>query len=186
MGILNIPKVSFQRHQTYNSAYMILFYRSICFSIKLKTLGIYIFWKQYALERHAWSAPPTTSITPQATRPPAFPVFLLPSSASPVPLKMIYAQFSCALGKRGFFKTHVPRSSEPAWITIARPAMSLEKRLSQLCQNNRTHLSPPSPRVRSVSTRSMLVSPKRGVAMFPKSPAWLSLGSQERITWNEF
>ena len=33
--------------------------------------------------------------------------------------------------------THVPRSSEPAWITIARPAMSLEKKLSQLCQNNR-------------------------------------------------
>ena len=29
----------------------------------------------------------------------------------------------------------------------------------------------------------MLVSPKIGVAMLPRSPAWLSFSSQERITW---
>ena len=40
-----------------------------------------------------FSSSPWSSMTPQATRPPAFPVFLLPSSASPVPLQVTSLRF---------------------------------------------------------------------------------------------
>ena len=47
-----------------------------------------------------FSSSPWSSMTPQATRPPAFPVFLLPSSASPVPLEVTSLTFrSCYAGQ---------------------------------------------------------------------------------------
>ena len=148
-------------------------------------------------------------MTPQATLPPAFPVALLPSSASPVPLQVAGFDFgiNCRKLREALSNTQIPkwskeeaytpRSSAPAWMTMARPAMSLHIRNQRIRSSGtpinssaamvefqliKTDLTPPSPRVRILSTWSMLVSPKIGVAMFPRSPAWLSFSSQERIT----
>ena len=155
------------------------------------------------------SSSPWSWITPQATRPPALPVFLLPSSASPVPLRVKSLKFGIwYAGQLSLIESWMMRISlkyeRNLHAKVVRPSVDhdgptgnvpkhwksadLDFRSSgrYICFISRlikTDLTPPSPRVRILSTRSMLVGPKRGVAMFPRSPAWLSLASQERITW---
>ena len=67
-----------------------------------------------------------SEMTPHATRAPAFPVALLPSSSAPVPLKIWNSLWlSFHVRCKNSQLTHRPRSSVAACITMARSAMSL-------------------------------------------------------------
>ena len=155
-----------------------------------------------------FSSSPWSSMTPQATRPPAFPVFLLPSSASPVPLQETNLKFGIwyagklsliaswiswisilesisQIWKPWKVETYTPRSSEPACITMARPAMSLNIGNQQIRNINTTVLFQDWSKPTSLPHRQGWEFCQRGQCWFPQKEALqCSQGHQHGSPWH--